>query len=325
MTRFLRILVALVAAALLAACANPKDLKYLDARLDDHQQRLDALSGQVDESGTTVRTRQADLWAETESMRTKLAEISGELELLRRQVKGNGIASEEASAKLDGLSEDVADIRTAWGMLASEMALDITLGGVRSERMAMAAQAAAAPQAGNATAPDAALTAGVNATATDASVNGSAPDAAPDAASSEQPPADPAEAAPAADAAGVNPAKALYDRARTMFEQRKYREGQLLWAEFTDTYTDHALVPNALFWQGECYFQMEDYARAVLMYQEVLDNHPKAVKYPTALYKQGIAFMRLGRIQAGRLLLQDVVDKFPQSWEAKRAAKILKQ
>jgi len=324
MTRVTTILYPLLLGALLAAltaCANPKDLKYLDARLDEHQQRLDDLSGQVDQSGSTVRTRQADLWAEMESMRTQLAQMSGDLELLRRDVAADKAASRETRDKLDAMSEDVADIKAAWGMLASELALDITLDGVRSERMAMAAQAGF--QAANATVPDS-LNATVSDETAQAPVNGTAPDAAQPA-EATQPPADPAEAAPAADSSGVDPAKALYDRARSMFEQKKYREGQLLWAEFSDTYKDHALIPNALFWQGECYFQMEDYARAVLMYQEVLDNHPKAIKYPTSLYKQGIAFMRLGRVKAGRLLLQDVVDKFPKSWEAKRAAKILKQ
>ena len=84
------------------------------------------------------------------------------------------------------------------------------------------------------------------------------------------------------------------------------------------------LVPNAVFWQGECFFQMQDYANAVLTYQKVIEEHSKSNKYTAALLKQGISFFKLKKNQAGRLVLEDLIKKHPQSAEAKRAQAYLK-
>lgn len=133
-----------------------------------------------------------------------------------------------------------------------------------------------------------------------------------------------AEEEPAqAEAPEKDEAKELYDKALAAFKDNRYGDAQILWDEFANTYKDNALVPNALFWQGESYYQMKDYARAVLKYQDVIDKHAKSNKYRAALLKQGLSFMKLGRVNAGRLLLRDVVEKFPDSAEAKRAKSIL--
>jgi tol-pal system protein YbgF len=121
----------------------------------------------------------------------------------------------------------------------------------------------------------------------------------------------------------VEPRLELYQNARQQFEKRNYEKAKDMWAEFAEKYPEHELVPNAVFWQGECFYQMREYARAVLKYQEVIDDYRDSTKYRAALLKQGISFMRLGRTKAGKLLLQDVVDKFPDSPEAKRAKIIL--
>ena len=97
-----------------------------------------------------------------------------------------------------------------------------------------------------------------------------------------------------------------------------------MWAEFVKGFPKDSLVPNALFWQGECFFQMQDYANAVLTYQKVIESHSKSSKYKAAMLKQGIAFYKLKKEQAGKLVLQDLVKKYPDSAEGKRAQAYLK-
>ena len=116
----------------------------------------------------------------------------------------------------------------------------------------------------------------------------------------------------------------LYQQALESFYAMKYQQAQTTWAEFVKGFPNDPLVPNAIFWQGECFFQMQDYANAVLTYQKVIEEHSKSNKYTAALLKQGISFFKLKKDQAGKLVLEDLIKKHPQSAEAKRAQAYLK-
>ena len=116
----------------------------------------------------------------------------------------------------------------------------------------------------------------------------------------------------------------LYQKALEQFYATNYKQAQAMWAEFVKGFPKDSLVPNALFWQGECFFQMQDYANAVLTYQKVIESHSKSSKYKAAMLKQGIAFYKLKKEQAGKLVLQDLVKKYPDSAEGKRAQAYLK-
>ncbi|GAU07842.1 tol-pal system protein YbgF [Desulfoplanes formicivorans] len=122
------------------------------------------------------------------------------------------------------------------------------------------------------------------------------------------------EAAP-----GYESAQALYKKALNSFYAKDYAQALSLWEEFATTFTKDSLVPNALFWQGECHYQMRDYARAILAYQKVIETYPKSNKYRPALLKQGISFFKMNKKKPGKLVLQDLIKKYPQSAEARRA------
>jgi tol-pal system protein YbgF len=294
-----RIVTVLLFCVALTACVKADDVRTLDNRVYEQKLRIDELQGKVDQMAA-VEPEKADTWSQVQSMRQELAQAKGDLETLSRDVaalRARVEAGEEADA---AMGEDLKDIKTGWQRLNSQLATDVDLAAIRAERTAVPVAMADA----NATMADAAA----NATVTDAP------------AQAEAAPAKPAPASVNADAAST-----LYKSARAAFEARDYRQGIALWDEFVSTFGEHKLVPNALFWQGECYYQMKDYARAVLKYQVVIDKYKKSTKYPTALLKQGISFMRLGRVKAGKLLLKDVADKFPKIPEGKRAASILKQ
>jgi tol-pal system protein YbgF len=118
-------------------------------------------------------------------------------------------------------------------------------------------------------------------------------------------------------------AEALYKNALNAFYAKEYAKALSLWEEFVTTFKKHDLVPNALFWQGECHYQMRDYARAILAYQKVIETYPKSNKYRPALLKQGISFYKMGKKKPGKLVLQDLIEKHPQSAEARRAKAFL--
>ncbi|MBM9532355.1 tetratricopeptide repeat protein, partial [Desulfoprunum benzoelyticum] len=100
------------------------------------------------------------------------------------------------------------------------------------------------------------------------------------------------------------PGQELYQQALESFYAMKYKEAQTTWAEFVKGFPKDPLVPNAIFWQGECFFQMQDYANAVLTYQKVIEDHSSSNKYTAALLKQGISFFKLKKDQAGKLVLE---------------------
>ncbi|WP_461209557.1 tol-pal system protein YbgF [Desulfocurvus sp. DL9XJH121] len=299
------IFAALAACTVLTACVKPEDVRTLDNRVYEQKLRIDELEGKV-EQATQVDSEKADLWAQVQSMRQELAQTRSELEALQKDVAGVHEGMDLGAKALDTLGEDVKDVKIGWQRLNSQLGADVDLAAIRAERMIPPA-AQPQPDGVNATLPGGpeAGPAGESSTAAD-TPNASAPDQT--------------AAQVTADAAST-----LYKSARSSFEASDYRQGVALWDEFVSSFPEHRLVPNALFWQGECYYQMKDYARAVLKYQVVIDKYKKSTKYPTALLKQGISFMRLGRVKAGKLLLKDVVKQFPQAPEGKRAATILKQ
>lgn len=143
------------------------------------------------------------------------------------------------------------------------------------------------------------------------------------AATPSQAPAQSAEPEGSVEAAPQDPADALYAKGLTTFKERKYDEARRDFAEFTTTFKKHALVPNAVFWQGECYYQMGDYAKAVLAYQDVIDKYKDSPKYRSAMLKQGISFYKLGKEKPGKIILQELIDKNPGTAEANRAKKFL--
>ncbi len=135
---------------------------------------------------------------------------------------------------------------------------------------------------------------------------------------------DPKAKAPQPKPTQTNSAQALYKKALNSFYAKKYSLAISLWEEFSTTFKKNKLVPNALFWQGECHYQMRDYARAILSYQKVIEKYKKSTKYRPALLKQGMSFFLLNKKKPGRLVLQDLIKKYPKSAEARRAKAFLR-
>lgn len=291
-----------------ASCSvKEEEFRALQAQVSQQQAEISRLNNEVSATSTevtAVRPAQADLNAEINDLRVKMAELDGRMETVQRQIdmiSTKDISQEEEIARL---SDDMRRLKLAWQQAAAQLALDINVFDAQQD----------AGQTGNATVP-----------ADSGPIN---PEDAPDDEALAPQPGMPATGVAVADdiqKEQPDPAKGLYDSARSEFEKRNYAAAQTLWDEFARTFPKHELVPNAWFWQGESFYQQGDYNRAVLAYQQVIAGWPKSTKYKTALFKQGVSFVKLGKTGPGKLLLQDVIKKFPKSPEARRAKDFLKK
>jgi len=278
-------LAALAAMMTLApGCASRQDVQTLDQRNRQTMQEARELFKQLEEqiavareearkSSAPVQAKQADIWAEVESLKTEVATLKGQMDTMNMRLAPQG------GVDMAQLDERVKAIELA---LESQFAVDLGKG---------AKAAATAPTA-------------------------------PAQAQQSQAQATPAQNDEAV-APPQDPADALYAKGLTAFKARQYDEARRDFAEFVTTFKKHTLVPNAIFWQGECYYQMGDYAKAVLAYDDVINKHKDSPKYRSALLKQGISFYKMGKDKPGKIILQELIDKNPGTAEANRAKQFL--
>uniref|UniRef100_I2Q0S5 Tol-pal system protein YbgF n=1 Tax=Desulfovibrio sp. U5L TaxID=596152 RepID=I2Q0S5_9BACT len=292
----------------------------------------------------------ADMWAELENAKGEVRRLNAKVEELTLQVQAN--------QKDPELAGRVARLEGNVNRVASQLAIDVG-GGAPAAPQANAAGAQPAapqpgyaqpqagyaqqqpgygqPQAGYAAQPQAGYAAqpqagygqpqagygqGAGAPADDEDVQ--IPPYTPPgygAAAPVQPapaPQAPAAAAPPA-AEPQNPADAVYAKGLASFNAKQYQQALGIFQEFARNFKTSPLMPNALFWTGECYFQLGDFANAALSYQEVVEKYPKSAKHADALFKRGVAFQKLGNPGAAKLSFKEVIDKYPDSAFAARA------
>jgi tol-pal system protein YbgF len=289
-------ILALLIASLPACVTSRKDFDRLRSQVYSQEQAQARLQERIDKlEAEMARTQpaQANSWAELNSMRSQLAAINGQMEDFRRAQETQGGAS------IDALNAKVQELERRNMFMASQL-------GVTFEEMPRMETAPASE--GQEAAPQ---------------VTAAQP--APNAPAVEQPQAVQPAPATAEQPAAEVPGQELYQKALESFYAMKYKQAQTTWAEFVKGFPKDPLVPNAIFWQGECFFQLQDYANAVLTYQKVIEEHSKSNKYRPALLKQGISFYKLKKDQAGKLVLEDLIKKYPDSAEAKRAQAYLKE
>lgn len=289
----------------LPACiTSRKDFDRLSSQVYSQQQeqaKLQERIAKIESDLARSQPVQANSWAELNSMRSQLAALSGQMEDYRRtQEMQGGVTVDSLNAKIQELERRNMFMASQLGVVFDEMP--------RTE---------AAP-----TGP--AMTPQMPAGQTPAAHPPVAPAAPGKPAVAQPQAAQPAPATGEETAADV-PGQELYQKGLEAFYAMKYKQAQTTWAEFVKGFPKDPLVPNAIFWQGECFFQLQDYANAVLTYQKVIEEHSKSNKYKAALLKQGISFYKLKKDQAGKLVLEDLIKKYPDSAEAKRAQAYLKE
>jgi len=120
-------------------------------------------------------------------------------------------------------------------------------------------------------------------------------------------------------------AEALYQTAMEHFEQGRTALALTTFARVEKEYPGHQLIPNAIFWQGECHFQSARYPLAITQYQRLIDHYPKSTKMIDAMYKMGLAQDKNGNAPRAREILSRVVELVPQTPTAAKAAAYLQK
>ena len=293
------VVLALGLAALLSGCATKSDLDTLQnqayrdrqesrrtiQKLEEQlTQTQEELREEIQKSTSPVQAKQANTWAELESMRMQVAKLQEKLDTL--SVRFNAMTNSAAGGpSLIDVASDVQNIKTA---LQSQFGMDLgnaaASAAPTAETPALAAQAKAAPKA-----------------------------EAPKPATSKD-----------HDPAKVDTADALFAKADASFKARKYEDARQYYSEFATNFKKHPKTSEAVYWVGECALNLQDYGKAVLAYQEVIERFPKSTKYKSAVLKQGMAFFKIGKDKAGKAVLEDLIARFPSSPEAISAKKFLK-
>lgn len=278
----------------LSGCVTTSDMDTLRMELRQTRSQLnkkidtlgaqDAKLSKEIKKSSSVRTQQANMYAEVNALKMQVAKLQGTVNAMAESVGSLDAQSTNSTKSLAKLTHKVENMRLA---LESQLAIDLSLIKFAASKNQTALTAA---------------------TSSTIATGGIAAVVAPDTQNVE----------------AADPAQALYDKALEEFKARKYKNAIRDWSEFTKTFPKHKLVPNALFWEGESYYQLKDYANAALKYQIVIAKHSKSNKYKSALLKQGLCLIKLGKIKSGKFILEDLIKKAPESAEANRAKTIIK-
>jgi len=266
-------------------------IKQLEAELEESKQLL---KEEIDRSNDPLRARSADMWVEIQSLRTDFAKLRGRMDELDIRMDRQ-VGAADSAVTVDLLEKRLHEVEFA---MENQLAVELPKVGAQT-----ADPMATRPVAEN--------------TAT-----GDKAEAAVRPATTAQEPAA-APATPAVPPADTDPAKALYDKAYSLYKEGQYEKARSYWAEFTDTFKAHSFTPSATFWQGQCYYQLKDYARAVILFEDVIEKYKKSSKYKSALLKAGYSWSHLDKPELAKLRLQEVVKSFPKSVEATQAKRTL--
>ena len=120
-------------------------------------------------------------------------------------------------------------------------------------------------------------------------------------------------------------AKAHYDFAKKLYDDKKFQEAADAFELFTHRHDKDGadLLDNAAYWKAEAYFNMasaqteqkqkeKSLKQAILAYQTVIEN-PKSAKADGALYKVGLAFEQLGFKDEAATFFDELINKHPKS------------
>jgi len=296
MNKIVRIFTIIALVFVMAAsfgCVTKTDLETLQIERNQDQNRIKQLEDELQE---TKQLLSQQIQSSQDPVRQKTADIWAELQGMRKDlatIRGEidtmelrmdrQVGSADSELTLHGLKSEVSELE-----FILENQLQVDMDQARKENATMDSMPALAGGAAAATAA-----------------------------------ADAPKDTPEAPSTVTDPAKALYDKAYTLYKQGDYEKARSYWAEFTDTFTGHPYVPSAVFWQGQCYYKLKDYARAAILFEDVIERFKSSSKYKTALLNAGRSWDFLGKPELAKMRMEEIVKKFPDSIEATQAKRYL--
>lgn len=122
-----------------------------------------------------------------------------------------------------------------------------------------------------------------------------------------------------------SPSRTLYDKAYSMFKNKRYKEAHALFSQYAADYPDSKMVPNVRFWLGDSLFNQNEYELSILEYQKVIADFPNHNKAPAGLLKQGLAFEKLKDYETSEIVFRKLLNKYPKSEQAATAREWLEK
>lgn len=107
--------------------------------------------------------------------------------------------------------------------------------------------------------------------------------------------------------------QSAYNTALRAYEARRFTDSQQMFEAFVRDYPRSKLVPNAIYWQGECLYSQKRYPEAIFVFKDVITRYPKHTKTPDALLKTGMAYERMKDSDNARLHYQVLREDYPSS------------
>lgn len=125
-------------------------------------------------------------------------------------------------------------------------------------------------------------------------------------------------------AAGLPPSQ-QFQVGYNAFQSGRYKESRDAFLAYLASKPDPDLADDAQYWVGETFYNERQFDYALVAYDKLIKSYPKSDKVPASLLKQGLCFSSLNYTSDARVVFQKLVDSFPTSDEARTAREKLKE
>ncbi len=114
--------------------------------------------------------------------------------------------------------------------------------------------------------------------------------------------------------------EALYERSNESLLRRQFGDAEAGFSSFVGKYPDHSLAGSAQYWLGETYYAQGNFREAAQNFLHGYKNYPKSRRAPDSLLKLGISLNKLGQTQQACAAFGAVGGEFPNAVDAKKRA-----
>jgi tol-pal system protein YbgF len=114
--------------------------------------------------------------------------------------------------------------------------------------------------------------------------------------------------------------EALYERSNESLLRRQFGDAEAGFSSFVGKYPEHSLAGSAQYWLGETYYVQGDFRQAAQNFLQGYKGYPKSRRAPDSLLKLGISLNKLGQTQQACAAFGALSGEFPNAVDAKKRA-----
>ena len=114
--------------------------------------------------------------------------------------------------------------------------------------------------------------------------------------------------------------EALYERSNESLLRRQFGDAEAGFSSFVSKYPDHSLAGSAQYWLGETFYAQGNFREAAQNFLHGYKNYPKSRRAPDSLLKLGISLNKLGQTQQACAAFGAIGGEFPNAVDAKKRA-----